>query len=299
MTTKKLRLTKIALKSIQDILLQKEKTSIIELDDKTIEADQADEENGKTKSWTSFKKFHLLNNDKRLLTNGKWLNDSHMCMAMIMIKNQFPQFNGMMSTHLQMSKPLPNALQILHVDNCHWCLFSTVDCIPGELRIYDSSYTHLSFGTTKTIAKLMHSDKQVITVHIMNVGKQRGSQDCGLYTIAFMTSLAYEKIPVTEVYEQEEMRPHLVSCFEKQSMSCFPVVKKRRVKNPIVKTTQIELYCTCRMPYDADQEMVGSDSCNGWYHLSCITAEARKRIGPFNKWFCERETCSISLKHAD
>ncbi len=38
----------------------------------------------------------------------------------------------------------------------------------------------------------------------MNVGKQAGSQDCGLYAIAFMTSLAHRHNPTSELYQQEK-----------------------------------------------------------------------------------------------
>lgn len=68
----------------------------------------------------------------------------------------------------------------------------------------------------------MCTEKPSVTVHIMNVSKQAGTQDCGLFAIAFMTSLAYGNNPTTEVYRQDEMRAHLSTCFEKNVMQCFP-----------------------------------------------------------------------------
>ena len=91
----------------------------------------------------------------------------------------------------------------------------------------------------------MRTEKPSVTVHIMNVSKQAGTQDCGQFAIAFMTSLAHCNNPTTEVYCQDEMRAHLSTCFEKRVMQCFPTSKKRRISSTIVKMTTIAVYCTC------------------------------------------------------
>ena len=76
----------------------------------------------------------------------------------------------------------------------------------------------------------MRTEKPSVTVHIMNVSKQAGTQDCGQFAIAFMTSLAYGNNPTTEVYRPDEMRAHLSTCFEKRVMQCFPTSKKNTDK---------------------------------------------------------------------
>lgn len=32
----------------------------------------------------------------------------------------------------------------------------------------------------------------------------------------------------------------------------------------------VELHCTCRTPYDADQFYVGCDHCESWFHGKCV-----------------------------
>ena len=108
----------------------------------------------------------------------------------------------------------------------HWVLISTINCLQGEVRLYDPLHTSLSSETKTIIAQLMRTEKPSVAVHIMNVSKHAGTQDCGQFAIAFMTSLAYGNNPTTEVYRQDEMRAHLSTCFEKKVMQCFPTSKK-------------------------------------------------------------------------
>jgi Ulp1 family protease len=58
-------------------------------------------------------------------------------------------------------------------------------------------------------------------IHV-NVQKQSGIKDCGLFAIAMSTALLFN-IDVTAVYfHQLEMRQHLHACFKTGLMSPFP-----------------------------------------------------------------------------
>lgn len=149
--------------------------------------------------------------------------------------------------------------------------------------MYDSSNTYIS---EKIIAQLMRSNEKVLNVHMINVAKQSGSQDCGLYALAFLTSIAHSNNPSLEVYRQEEMQEHLLTCFEKKEMTCFPVMKNRRVKNAVMNIVQIEIYCMCRSPYSEDEVMVCCDSCDLWYHTHCLSDDSKKDIK--KNWFCSK-----------
>ena len=119
--------------------------------------------------WVSFKQLQLNQDDKRILANGQWLNDKHISMAQNLIQNQFPKLNGLMSSLLQLSKPLPNstnALQVINTGRSHWVLISTIDCLQGEVRLYDPLYTSLSSETKTIIAQLMRTEKPSVTVQM-------------------------------------------------------------------------------------------------------------------------------------
>ena len=43
-----------------------------------------------------------------------------------------------------------------------------------------------------------------ITVRFMNMKKQQGSYDCGIYAIAYATALVYGQDPASHQYKQEK-----------------------------------------------------------------------------------------------
>ncbi len=102
----------------------------------------------------------------------------------------------------------------------------------------------------------------------MNVQLQNGGSDhCGLFAIAFATALVNGIQPAHCVFDQSEMRQHLVTSLEKGILPMFPRKKMKKsgllVKNRYV----ITLYCSCRMPDNGRmlrlQRMVSFTMCDG------------------------------------
>ena len=54
-----------------------------------------------------------------------------------------------------------------------------------------------------------------ITINFMDVLKQTNYSDCGLYAIAFATSICNGENPTKLQYDQYLMRGHLISCIIK------------------------------------------------------------------------------------
>ena len=52
--------------------------------------------------------------------------------------------------------------------------------------------------------------------------KQVGGMDCGVFAIAAVTALAFNIDPSAVRFKQEDMRPHLVTCFKNQKFTLFP-----------------------------------------------------------------------------
>ena len=48
--------------------------------------------------------------------------------------------------------------------------------------------------------------------------------DCGVFSIAFATAIAFNAVPVKQRFRQGAMRAHLVSCFQHSKMTLFPVI---------------------------------------------------------------------------
>ena len=84
---------------------------------------------------------------------------------------------------------------------------------------------NISESTKDLLAQLIHTNQPFFIVDIANVNRQSGAKDCGLFAIAYVTSLAFQQNPSLCVFEQNKMRQHLKMCFEKGKLVPFPVIK--------------------------------------------------------------------------
>ena len=62
---------------------------------------------------------------------------------------------------------------------------SSVGCSSRQVNVYDSLYCHLHSDTKSTIASLMQSKSDELTVVMPEIQKQSNGSDCGVYAIAF------------------------------------------------------------------------------------------------------------------
>ena len=182
----------------------------------------------------------------------------------------------------------PETVQILHVDGNHWITVSSLGCKNGDdsgneldITVYDSIYFRLSKHTEILLAKLLQTKQRAFTVKISNVNKQAGTDDCGVFAVAYCTSLVYGQNPSMFVYNQTMMRTHLVKCLQNKKLEPFPILRERRIGKFI--TTQVEVFCYCRSPNDGSP-MVRCDNkhCREWFQISCIDMKIMKG----QKWYC-------------
>ena len=144
-----------------------------------------------------------------------------------MIKKQFPSVGGLYSTLLQ-DKPsslgsrTANTIQIVHCKKRrHWITVSTKWCKGDQVAVYDSIFVRLDAETRTTIMKMFQL-KKTKDIIMMPMQKQYRSTDCGVFTIAVMTSLAHEEDPSRFKYNQMELRQHLLDCITNGKLVCFP-----------------------------------------------------------------------------
>ena len=105
----------------------------------------------------------LNQNDKDEIVGQKELGDKIIESAQNIVKNQFPDFNGLQSTIFkqnlkQFYKVHKNMVQILHggdVKSGHWFTISTVDCKEGTINWYDSIYNDLDKESKQQICAIM------------------------------------------------------------------------------------------------------------------------------------------------
>ena len=94
----------------------------------------------------------------------------------------------------------------------HWVCLSAISTTPGTVKIFDSLYHKPSpIAVEHACRMLMYPGD---TVMFMNEKVQRevGSNDCGLFSLAFPTDLCHGLDPAIQRYDQGFMQQHYVDC---------------------------------------------------------------------------------------
>ena len=245
--------------------------------------------------WTRCGNINLSKKEKQDLLSGKELNDLHINAFQNLLKSQFTEIGGLNSTLLQSKTQFlkselnsnKNILQIIHMPN-HW---AALQVFGSDICFYDSAYTTISDDTLDIIAQLMNTNAKSLTIKLMNVAKQIGVVNCGLHAIATVTCLALGNDPTTVVFNNDELRPHLLNIFETRKISAFPVKKRRKPQNSISKEIVCHIFCYCRLPEKG--EMVCCEHCQEWFHITCIDLSIDSCMPDENDWFCS--SCSDRL----
>lgn len=167
--------------------------------------------------------------DLELIIMGEMLTDLEINFAQKILKSQFPEIHGLHLTLLQ-SKinenkgPSNDKLQIVHCkERHHWITVTTIGCDEGIVKVFDSVYCTLDDSSTTIILNMFQNKtKQPLKIKVIRPQKQIGEKDCGMFAIAFATSLAFDHKAARLKYDQNKMRRHLANCFEGKKLTVFP-----------------------------------------------------------------------------
>ena len=105
------------------------------------------------------------------------------------------------------------------------CTVLITSFIPtGHIRVFDSIHDDISTDTINQICCIVRSKRSKIKIDIIDVCKQKGTNDCGLYALANATLLCEGELPQSKDYIQEDMRSHLQECFKNVSRTVLHVL---------------------------------------------------------------------------
>ena len=136
--------------------------------------------------------------------------------------------------------------------------------------VYDSMCTgDLPFRAKQQIAAICFSKAEEITLTFKGVQRQKGSNDCGLFALAFATSLCIGDDPSQLNYIQDKLRPHLITCLEKNCLTFFPTCQLTKRCPRVSTQKKFPVYCLCRQPEANGDRMVQCASCQEWFHDEC------------------------------
>ena len=257
--------------------------------------------------------LELYFNDKQVLMSTRWVNDNIVSVAQQLLKQQcqgkvFGWASPQCSRRSVPDKfpPVPEHslfVQILNIGGCHWLTTTNIDTNikyassgANTVRIYDSGMSlNIPLSTQLDICQFWKPSADRVCFDIMNVEKQPNSFDCGIYALAFATELVFGQDPALCEFKAEEMRSHLIQCFEKQKIECFPRRGTRTIRlgKRVRKSVSVDIFCSCRLPNNPSLPMVLCNRCRRWFHMDCEVKSTTPPKG--SKFTCIQCQESLSL----
>ena len=131
---------------------------------------------------------------KKKIVGGDWLTDEHTFYAQELLRMQFPTIDGWQSTLLAQNNGfLPakmDAIQIHIVSDSYWV---TSARLGGTVTLFDGRKvgSHMSLTLTHQLYQVYRTSicesggNAYLAVNVATVQKQHGSDDCGVFVIAF------------------------------------------------------------------------------------------------------------------
>ena len=150
-----------------------------------------------------------------LLSPAAWLNDNIMSAVQELLKQQLPVRNGFQDPCCGLAYAfeimLDEFFQVLHNDYNHWLTISTIEAAKDEVFVFDSMYASLLTKVKHQIPALLATRSKTIKLSFVDVQKQSGEYDCGLFALAFATALVNGISPGRYLYDQKNTRKHLAT----------------------------------------------------------------------------------------
>ena len=170
-------------------------------------------------------KYSHSEDSRRRIIDGKWLTDIEVNGALSILRNQHPTIGGFENT-IVLSNSIPREMAIyciniyiVHDSGNHW-VCARYTCKRRIFEIYDSlQKLCVSRAVMEQLKKVGGPQSRFA---VMNMQRQIGGDDCGLFAIAIAADLAHGNDPSMIRYDQHAMRSHLVSCFDHLHLSIFP-----------------------------------------------------------------------------
>ena len=160
-----------------------------------------------------------------------WLTATIISAVNMALHNQFHQIQGLQNTTLSKFETVTdNFIQMLHSNSNHWVMVSNIGCSPGQINYYDSFYHSITPSVKKQIKSFFPGNVEEIKVNIMPVQQQTNGSDCGVFSVAFSTSLLHGQDPCDATYDTSVMRQHLKKCLQINHFQPFPLSVRPVVK---------------------------------------------------------------------
>ena len=172
-----------------------------------------------------------LNMEHRKIIEGtEWLNDTIIGAALSLLQKQYPaimtQPPALYRANGYVYSPC-ETVQIAHNDSHHWLLLSSLG---GIVTIYDSLNMKPTESLMKQMKQLFSPDNSIPAFQQKTCHKQNGSDDCGVFAIAYAVGMFNGIEPDKIIYDQSKNEKPSNTVFRKTtvgSVSGLPTNRQR------------------------------------------------------------------------
>ena len=239
-------------------------------------------------------KYNLHKVDMDNLENDTDLTDTIIYLAQEILQDQFPNMEGLedpvLGPVLKFSEHRGEFVQILYTGGHHWVTVSNIGCQKGDINYFDSfSSGKPTSLVSKQIARMLHEEGPRIKIVVQPVQQQTNLVDCGVFAIAFATSLVNAEDPCKVQYDHTLLRSHLKESLMSSNLELFPKAQgSRNLKCCLLKVTYVNVMCICRMPWEKDTVSAQCDTCEEWYHKQCVPSIPDNVLQGNVPWTCKK-----------
>ena len=113
-------------------------------------------------------------------------------------------------------------IQILHTGSDHWVYVSSVGYQPGLVNLYDVSLYHDVISQEIEDQTNDLFGRGLISLDFVPVQQQSNGSDCGVFSIAFASCLAFATNPSFITFDVARMHSHLIACFKNGRLFMIP-----------------------------------------------------------------------------
>ena len=111
----------------------------------------------------------------------------------------------------------------MHTGNSYWVCVSSIGCLPGIVKLYDSLYHNIIEEVEVQVVDLV-GEEYLKGITVVSVQQQPTGNDCGVLASAFATCLVHYQTPETLQFNKSVMRQHLLECLVAGKLTLSPTI---------------------------------------------------------------------------
>lgn len=111
---------------------------------------------------------------------------------------------------------------MLHTGGNHWVCLSSIGCSKGHVNLHDSLFHDFICDDIEEQARdLLGNELRKLSV--VPVQQQFNGSDCGVFSIAYATSLVFMDDPKIIQYDIPKMLGHLIKAGQMEQLPAIPL----------------------------------------------------------------------------